>query len=53
MAAMHEADPAMARRHHCSLAVNDPPRQGGVSTGDLTSSIVVALLSSWSRHTNS
>jgi protein-S-isoprenylcysteine O-methyltransferase Ste14 len=27
MAAMHNADPAMARRHHCSLAVNDPALQ--------------------------
>ena len=24
MAAMHNADPAMARRHHCSLGMNDP-----------------------------
>jgi protein-S-isoprenylcysteine O-methyltransferase Ste14 len=27
MAAMHNADPAMARRHHCSLGVNDPALQ--------------------------
>ena len=27
MAAMHNADPAMARRHHCPLAVNDPALQ--------------------------
>jgi hypothetical protein len=24
MAAMHNVDPAMARRHHCPLGVNDP-----------------------------
>jgi protein-S-isoprenylcysteine O-methyltransferase Ste14 len=27
MAAMHNADPAMARRHHCSLGMNDPALQ--------------------------
>jgi len=27
MAEMHNADPAMARRHHCPLAVNDPALQ--------------------------
>jgi protein-S-isoprenylcysteine O-methyltransferase Ste14 len=27
MAKMHNADPAMARRHHCPLAVNDPALQ--------------------------
>jgi hypothetical protein len=27
MAQMHQADPAMARRHHCPLGVNDPALQ--------------------------
>jgi hypothetical protein len=28
MAAIHNIDPAMARRHHCPLGINDPPLQG-------------------------